>query len=182
MAAWGMTSKREKFFRQRVFNKLFLWEHEIETDSDNDDHQGNIEKETSARTENAAIHEALDKGQKRKQNEAVEESGQSSASYSPKQNFPEKRVLTRTPGSEEREQQGLLTEPNAADRNSVQSECEGRTSQETGSQSTESSEQASRLSKNQKRKMKKKRHKKRMRSGRTQQTNLVPKEFTYETG
>ena len=55
-----------------MLNKLFPWEHEIETDSDCDDEQGSIDKKTSVRTENAAIHEALDKGKKRKQNEAVE--------------------------------------------------------------------------------------------------------------
>lgn len=63
-----MTSKREKFFRRRVLNKLFPREDESETDSDASDQQ----RTTLRSTEREEFKELPAEGRKRKLSESKE--------------------------------------------------------------------------------------------------------------
>lgn len=56
-------------FRQRVLNKLFPCDEESQSDSEDNETQRNLEKESTTRTEDEALYEVPYKGQKRKRSE-----------------------------------------------------------------------------------------------------------------
>jgi len=191
MTSKRMTSKKEKFFRQRVLNKLFPCDEESQSDSEDNETQRNLEKESTTRTEDEALYEVPYKGQKRKRSENddgtfsqridVSLEGEQSTSPFPSQiEAAEKRVSVCTPTSVS-DEPAQSTQRKRLDYPRVQTEREEKSPRGTGSQCTESTDQVSKLSKNQKRKMKKKRHKERIRSGGVKQTKPGPNEFTYET-
>lgn len=181
-----MTSKREKFFRRRVLNKLFPREDESETDSDASDQQ----RTTLRSTEREEFKELPAEGRKRKLSESkegergifvLEEEQSSSLHTSQPEEDKQKWMAPSVKLFASSEQPSLARSRCTNAACAAQLESGDETTQKIGSEFVDSSEKESKPTKNQKRKMKKKRRKERMLSERTNETSSGGKEFTCDT-